>query len=106
MKIIIEDLPNGQVIKDISINISFEDGQIKNIKTSTDTSDTKITEKVINTETKLPETGNDIVKTQIAPLDTTDVSVEALNTTSDLIPEIDLSKREHKIDSAMMDESF
>lgn len=103
MKIIIEDLPNGQVIKDISINISFEDGQIKNIKTSTDTSDTKITEKVINTETKLPETGNDIIKTQIAPLDTTDVK---LNTTSDLIPEIDLSKREHKIDTAMMDESF
>lgn len=103
MKIIIEDLPNGQVIKDISINISFEDGQIKNIKTSTDTSDTKITEKVINAETKLPETGNDIIKTQIAPLDTTDVK---LNTTSDLIPEIDLSKREHKIDTAMMDESF
>ena len=103
MKIIIEDLPNGQVIKDISINISFEDGQIKNIKTSTDTSDTKITEKVRNAETKLPETGNDIIKTQIAPLDTTDVK---LNTTSDLIPEIDLSKREHKIDTAMMDESF
>lgn len=103
MKIIIEDLPNDQVIKDISINISFEDGQIKNIKTSTDTSDTKITEKVINAEPKLPETGNDIIKTQIAPLDTTDVK---LNTTSDLIPEIDLSKREHKIDTAMMDESF
>ena len=100
MKIIIEDLPNGQVIKDISINISFEDGQIKNIKTSTDN---KITEKVINAETKLPETGNDIIKTQIAPLDITDVK---LNATSDLIPEIDLSKREHKIDTAMMDESF
>jgi hypothetical protein len=103
MKIIIEDLPNGQVIKDISINISFEDGQIKNIKTC---ADNKITEKVINTEPKLPESGNTIVKTQIAPLDTTDVSIEALNTTSDLIPEIDLSKREHKIDTAMMDESF
>lgn len=100
MKIIIEDLPNGQVIKDISINISFEDGQIKNIKTNTDN---KITEKVINTEPKLPESGNDNVKTQIAPLDNTDVK---LNTASDLIPEIDLSKREHKVDTAMMDESF
>lgn len=103
MKIIIEDLPNGQVIKDISINISFEDGQIKNIITRTDTSDTKITEKVINTEPKLQDSVNDIVKTQIAPLDTTDVT---FNTSSELIPEIDLSEREHKVDTSMTDESF
>ena len=98
MIIRIEELPQGQTIKDISINISFEDGQIKNItNTSTNIEPIKVVEpskKVYNMPTI--EADNCV---NIAPLETSVVP----NIT---LPEIDLSKREHKVDTSMVDESF
>ena len=127
MIIRIEELPQGQTIKDISINISFEDGQIKNIKTnntedfsrfgdiprtSAEFEERFITPKVA----EVPKSVDNMPKisadnttvfcasdNSIAPLET------AESAQTSLVPpvaEIDLSKREHKVDTSMIDESF
>lgn len=101
MIIKIEDLPNGQIIKDISINISFEDGQVKEIKQTSNPS-------VLNNSIK---SNIDVTSTQIQQSvqsipNVSNVSSPQFSEPNSIIPEIDLSKREHKIDSAMMDESF
>ena len=94
MIIKIEDLPSGQIIKDISVNVSFENGQIKEIKQS---SGSNITSNEYNT----------IVTTnQQAHTISEKIDLPHISEPNSIIPEIDLSKREHKIDSAMMDESF
>ena len=100
MIIRIEELPQGQTIKDISINISFEDGQIKNI-TNTLT-DTKIEskEKPDKSITISPNITSVQKESNIAPLETSGAP-SVIN-----LPEIDLSKREHKVDTSMLDESF
>ena len=98
MIIRIEELPQGQTIKDISINISFEDGQIKNItNTSTSIEPIKVVETPKKDYSKPAVEAVNCVNT-IAPLETN----EAIN----LVPEIDLSNREHKVDTSMVDESF
>lgn len=100
MIIRIEELPQGQTIKDISINISFDDGQIKNI-TNTLT-DTKIESKEKPDKSVIisPNITSVQKEASIAPL-------EAAVVPSNInIPEIDLSNREHKVDSSMLDESF
>ena len=94
MIIKIEDLPSGQIIKDISVNVSFENGQIKEIKQS---SGSNITSNEYNTNV----TTNQQVHTISEKIDLPHISEP-----NSIIPEIDLSKREHKIDTAMMDESF
>ena len=126
MIIRIEELPQGQTIKDISINISFEDGQIKNIKTNNSedfsrfgeiprTSD-EFTERFIspikvgevpNSVDNMPKisANNDKVfcstDNSIAPLETS----ESISLVPD-VTKIDLSKREHKVDTSMLDETF
>jgi hypothetical protein len=86
MIIKIEDLPSGQIIKDISVNVSFENGQIKEIKQS---SGSNITSNEYNTIV----TTNQQVHTISEKIDLPHISEP-----NSIIPEIDLSKREHKID--------
>lgn len=125
MIIRIEELPQGQTIKDISINISFEDGQIKNIKTN-NTEDfsrfgdiprtsAEFEERFINPKVaevpnyvdNMPKisANNDKVfcstDNSIAPLETS----ESISLVPD-VTKIDLDKREHKVDTSMLDETF
>lgn len=124
MVIEIRELPQGQTIKDISINISFEDGQIKNITNTNNTED-------FSRFGEIPRSSNEFTERFISPIkdgevsnnvdsipkisadnnkvfSTTDNMIAPLETSepTGLIPDIDLSKRENKVDSAMTDESF
>lgn len=125
MIIRIEELPQGQTIKDISINISFEDGQIKNIKTN-NTEDfsrfgdiprtsAEFEERFINPKVaEVPKSVDNMPKisadnttvfcasdNSIAPLETS----ESISLVPD-VTKIDLDKREHKVDTSMLDETF
>lgn len=100
MIIRIEELPQGQTIKDISINISFEDGQIKNITNTLTDAKIESKEKPDKSVIISPNITSLQKESIIAPLETS-VAPSIIN-----LPEIDLSKREHKVDISMVDESF
>lgn len=109
MIIRIEELPAGQKIKDISINISFEDGEIKNqnISTLPKLSTPAFPVHIDTTKTTGIESSPKITSTVSESL----VGTVTCNTASEVpkitsMPTHDISNREAKIDEAMMGEEF
>lgn len=93
MNIQISGLPENQKIKSINFNIVFDDSNIApNTTITIEPESKKSTVKELKSESQKAVNYND--------------NLESINSIEKVIPSIDISKREPKIDPNMLDEVF